>query len=230
MRFPARNVRVVVAAEVKLYRQGLVAALGANGGIEVVGEASDARVAREQVGVLGPDVMILDVSLHGSLDLIEELRSTGASAHVIAFAVSPHSADIIACAEAGAAGYVAADATLDELVEATFGAVSGELVCPPSIAHALFRRLGSAMPRTRSDAPELTARQRQVLRLLSEGRSNKEIARSLQLSVSTVKAHVHEVLVRTSAVSRAQAARQAAPGRVAPARAAAAPEGIGHAG
>jgi DNA-binding NarL/FixJ family response regulator len=206
----AQAISVVIVAAVRLYREGLVAALSRREGVTVLGAAGDFVEARAAISDLGPDVVVFDVSLPAALELIDELRCEAPDLRVVAFAVSPSSADIIACAEAGAAGYVAADASIEQLVDAIIGVVTGQLICPPSVAFDLFRRIG-APQQTRSFASEtaLTAREREVLRLLGSGLTNKEIARSLNIAVSTVKNHVHHVLEKTAVASRSDAARAA---------------------
>lgn len=198
--------RVVVAVTIRLYREGLIAALGNCPAIDVVAQAADRNAARSAIEALRPDVVVLDVSMRGGLDLVKELAASAPSSRVIAFAVEPNSADIIACAEAGAAGYVTADAALEELSAAIVGAVAGELACPPTVAHALFRRLGTG-PRASMPPPiPLTHRERQVLAHLEDGLSNKEIARAMNLAVSTVKNHVHHLLAKLDVPTRGLAA------------------------
>lgn len=205
---PARRpaLRVVVAVAIRLYREGLAAALDGPDETVVVGEAADRHAARAVIETTRPDVVVLDVSMAGGLGLVEELATVAPSTHVLAFAVEPTSANIIACAEAGAAGYVTADAAMEDLAAAIAGVVAGELPCPPAVAHALFRRIGAA-GRTKPSAPFcLTAREREVLAYLDDGLSNKEIARRMNLAVSTVKNHVHSVLAKLEVPSRVEAA------------------------
>lgn len=196
------TVRVLIVVGVRLYRQGLASALGSCDAIASVAEASDSSSARDAILSTRPDVVILDVALGDSLEMMRDLRVQFPATRVIAFAVGQASADIIACAEAGAAGYVPADASIDDLVAAAVGAIAGELRCPPRIAHDLFRRIGAQEPRNWHAEPSLTVRERQVLKLVREGLSNKEIARKLDIAVSTVKNHVHNLLEKLEVTSR----------------------------
>jgi DNA-binding NarL/FixJ family response regulator len=198
-------IRVLIVAGVRIYRQGLASALSSSEALAVVDEVSDSRSARDAIIQARPDVVILDVALTDSLALMRDLRAQFAATQVIAFAVGPDSASIIACAEAGAAGYVAADASIDELIAAVVGLMANELVCSPRIAHDLFRRIGAQEPRSQAEPP-LTARERQVLELVRDGLSNKEIARTLNIAVSTVKNHVHNLLEKLKVPSRGHAA------------------------
>jgi two-component system nitrate/nitrite response regulator NarL len=206
-------IRVLIVVGVRLYRQGLAAALRSCDALALVGEASDSNSARDAILTIRPDVVILDVALRDSLEMMRDLRVQFPSARVIAFAVGQASADIIACAEAGAAGYVPADASIDDLVAAAVGVVAGELACPPRIAHDLFRRIGAQEPRTVQAEPSLTARERQVLKLVREGLSNKEIARKLDIAVSTVKNHVHNLHDKLEATSRSRVSTRGARAR-----------------
>lgn len=195
-------IRALIVVGVRLYRQGLSAALSSYRSLVIAGEAEDGASALGAIVATRPDVVILDVALPGSLDLMHDLSARMPSLRVIAFAVGEASADVIACAEAGAAGYVAADASVEDLVAAVVGVVAGELICSPRIAHELFRRIGSQPPRRWQGDTPLTLRERQVLDLLRDGLSNKEIARRLDIAVSTVKNHVHNLLKKLGATSR----------------------------
>jgi DNA-binding NarL/FixJ family response regulator len=127
---------------------------------------------------------------------------------VIAFAIGDEEQDAILCAEAGAAGYVSREASVEDLVSTIVRVAEGEFPCTPRIAALLAQRV-SSLAASRDEnalATSLTAREREVLRLVDEGLSNKEIARQLGIGVSTVKNHVHNILDKTQASGRGQAA------------------------
>lgn len=202
-----REIRVVVIADVRLYRDGLAAALGSHEPVVVVGQAGTCADARAIVAATAPDVVIVDVAVRDALELIRDLRRDSPQSEVIAFAVDEVTSSIVECAEAGAAGYVTAEASLEELVGAVLRAVHGELLCSPRIAGQLFRRLADVRaPAAVSMAPLLTARERQVLDLVRQGLSNKEIAQTLNIAESTVKNHVHHLLAKLNVPSRTHAA------------------------
>jgi DNA-binding NarL/FixJ family response regulator len=202
-------VQVVVVAEVRLYREGLAAALPKER-LALVGTASDHSEARTTVHTLQPDVVIVDVRMPHAFDLMRELRSDAPDTSLIAFAVHEDDvAAVLSCAEAGAAGYVSVNGEIDDLVTAVERAARGELVCSPRVAGELFRQVGrQSLQRGPADPQELTLtnREHQVLALLRQRLSNKQIASSLNISQATVKNHVHHLLDKLQVSSRSQAA------------------------
>jgi len=203
------RIRLVVVADVRLYRDGLAAALGRFDHLIVAGVAGDAAEAVRLVQQAVPDVAIVDISLDGGLGLFRELRALALTTKVIAFGVYDDSAAIIRCAEAGAAGYVTLNASIDDLAAAIERAADGELECAPRVAAELFRRLAGRTDPRPPAAPGgdgLTRREHEVLALLARGLSNKEIAGSLHIAEATVKNHVHNLLEKLNVATRAQAA------------------------
>ncbi|MER2634573.1 MAG: response regulator transcription factor [Rhizobiaceae bacterium] len=209
----SKSIRVLIVVGVRIYREGLASALSSYEALTLVGVASDSSSALDAIISTSPDVVILDVALGDSLAMMRDLRVQFPATRVIAFAVRQASADIIACAEAGAAGYVPADTSIDGLVMAAVGVVAGELICPPRIANDLFRRIGAQEPQSWRAEATLTARERQVLGMLRERLSNKEIARKLDIAVSTVKNHVHKILEKLEVPSRGHVAASGAGAR-----------------
>lgn len=204
----ARALQVLVIAGVKACREALVAALNGCERIRAYGKSIGDEQICDEIEQSRPEVIVVDVSMTRGLETIALLRSKSLGIPVIAFGVQSDTMDILVCAEAGAAGYVLADASLDELVAAIDDVLSGRLACPPKIAFDLFRIVGTNRPSQRMEAADFTPREQQVLQLLGNGQSNKEIARSLGIAVSTVKNHVHHILEKSDASSRRHAARK----------------------
>jgi len=138
----------------------------------------------------------LDVSGPTSFDIAKLLPGRVPTIKIIAFAVKETEQDVVACAVAGFAGYVPHDGSEADLMAAIDHAMCGELHCSPRVAGLLFRHLTvvSAPHPSLVDPTTLTQRERQVLALLAQGMSNKEIAREAQISSATVKNHVHNIL------------------------------------
>lgn len=208
------RIRVAIVADVLLYREGLVATLGRYASLEIVGAVALRAEALRLVADRRPDVAIVDMAVPDARGLLRSLRAETPETRLIAFAIAEDMASIIDCAEAGAAGYVTADASIDDVVNAIGRAATGELVCPPAVAAELFRRMGD--PGSCHDqgallSAPLTPREREVLAFLRRAQSNKEIASALNISEATVKNHVHHVLEKLDVGSRQQAAIQVVP-------------------
>jgi two-component system, NarL family, nitrate/nitrite response regulator NarL len=198
---------VLIVADVRLYREGLAGSLATCSRFDVVGACANRAEGRDRVLQLHPDVVLVDVAAtEDSLELIRDLRSEVPGCKVLAFAVEENGAHIIECAEAGAAGYVTADASIDDLVRAIEQIARAELSCSPRIAAQLFGRISEQRARWSFDSKTLTSRERQVLDCIRRGNSNKEIAQKLNIAEPTVKNHVHHLLAKLEVTTRAQAA------------------------
>jgi DNA-binding NarL/FixJ family response regulator len=201
-------IRVLIVAEVRLYREGLQQILSRQPDIEVSGVASTGAEALASAHRHGPDVVLLDLSLAEGLAAARVLRRELPGVKVVALAVREAGEDVIAWAEVGMAGYVPRDASIADLVETIGRASRGEIVFPPRIAASLVAHLSaiaSSRPEPANHAA-LTRRERDVVRLIGEGLTNKEIARALSIAVPTVKNHVHNILEKLRIQRRTDAA------------------------
>jgi two-component system, NarL family, nitrate/nitrite response regulator NarL len=208
---PPAPFRLVVAAEVRLYREGLTEILSRRPEAEVVGTAATGEEALAEIGSTKPDLLLLDLSMPGAARVRDEARALVPETRLVALAVDESEATVLACAEAGMAGYVDCRASVDDLIGILHCVLRGELPCPPRIAGYLFRRVGALSQAAPAPPPPpaadlLTRRERQVLGLIDQGFSNKEIARRLHIGVSTVKNHVHNLLTKLGAQRRGAAA------------------------
>jgi DNA-binding NarL/FixJ family response regulator len=203
----------IIVAAVRLYRQGLVDALDGMDGVRICGGCADVGSATAMIDECRPDVAIVDMEIPGAFALIADTRARVPSTHFIAFGIDEDIQTILDCAKAGAAGYVTANASLDELVTAMRRAVDGELLCTPRVAAELFRRIGETVGRQpeepAGDSTPLTIREVQVFGCVQRGLSNKEIATTLNIAESTVKNHVHKLLEKLRVDTRAQAVARA---------------------
>ncbi len=203
----ARRLRVLIAADTRLYRDGLAYALRERAqAMEIEASPGEGELL-EAVGA-APDVLLLDVSMPCGLETLREVKARAPGVPVLALGISEVEPDVVACAEAGASGYVGKEASLDDLLSAIQAVVRGELQCPPKIAALLFRRvaaLAAELPPVTASAT-LTPREREVSTLLDRGWSNKQIARELRIRTSTVKNHVHNILEKLNVRRRGEAA------------------------
>jgi DNA-binding NarL/FixJ family response regulator len=142
--------------------------------------------------------------------LVRTLQVAVPEVKAVAFGVKGDEREIVAFAEAGVAGYVPSDASMDVLTTTITGVMKGDLVCPPPVAAMLLRHVGSRSGGVRSAPPgvTLTSREVEVLALIDTGLSNKEIAIRLHIEVATVKNHVHHLLEKLHVASRTEAAAQ----------------------
>ena len=202
-------IRVLIVAEIRLYREGLAQLLGRRSGMTVVGVKSDLREAATDIQGLEPDVVVLDMAMAESYATVRDLKRLAPGVAVVALGVGELEGDILACVEAGVAGYVTREGSLEDLVAVLESAVRGELQCSPEIAGSLVRRL-AALAANREASPSqarLTGRESEIVRLLEHDLSNKEIAVRLGIEVATVKNHVHNLLEKLNIHRRTEAAR-----------------------
>ena len=201
--------RLMIVAGIRFYREGLAQALGSRPGFDVV-QACDGREALAIVSDRQLDTILLDMATPESLGIVRILHERARHVRIVALGVSEVEEDVMACAEAGVAGYVSREGSLADLLDAISRAACGELVCSPRIAGSLLRRVAalSADHEPRAAVARLTVRERQILRLLEQDLSNKEIAQQLGIEVATVKNHVHNLLDKLNVHGRREAVRR----------------------
>ncbi len=201
-------IRILIVDDTRLYREGLAHSLGRVDGLSVAG-TTDAQVsALEAVRTLCPDVVLLRIDMPGSAAVLRAIVTAGVGARVIAVGLIEREQDVIACVEAGAFGFLPRDGSLDDLVACIRSAARGETVCSPRMVASLLKRM-AALAAERPTWPghsHLTPREHEVVRLVDEGLSNKEIARRLSIEVRTVKNHVHNILEKLHVHRRGEAA------------------------
>jgi two-component system, NarL family, nitrate/nitrite response regulator NarL len=194
---------LLVATDVRLYREGLVDVL--SGRFELVGAAADRASAVEAARTEQPDVVLVDLAMEESSETISAVAEAGP--RVVALGVREVEDDVVACAEAGVAGYVTREAAIDELVDVVESVARGESLCSPRISALLLGRVAEVAHRRHgTPASRLTTREAEVVRLIDEGLSNKQIAARLSIEVATVKNHVHSILEKLEVERRGEAA------------------------
>jgi two-component system, NarL family, nitrate/nitrite response regulator NarL len=201
-------IRAAVVVETSFYREGLAAALAQADGLSVVGQARDRVGGVSLTRQARPDVVLLDVGLPRRAEAVAAMTSAAPAARIVALCVDDAATEVLPLAEAGVAGYVTRDQSLDELLDVVRSVARDEMPCSPGVAAALMRRLAAraAAEPGRGDDTGLTPREREVLELIRDGKSNQEIAGELVIEVSTVKNHVHNILEKLRVKDRAQAA------------------------
>ena len=198
-------VRVAILSVVRLYAEGLAEYLGSRGDISVTGIARNFAEIKKLLEAAPVDVILCDTSERETTAEVRQLASVFNDVRIVAIALTETEQEIVAWAEAGISAYVPRSASLAELYTAILAAMRGEVRCSPKITGWLLRELRHR-PNISELGERLTSREIQILRLISQGLSNKDIARELGISVATVKNHVHSVLEKLRVQSRSQAA------------------------
>jgi DNA-binding NarL/FixJ family response regulator len=207
------KVRVVVADDQRVVREGLVTVLSVLPGVEVVGAAADGEQALAQVNRYRPQVVLMDLRMP-RVDGVEATRRILAAHPDTAIVVLTTYADddsILAALRAGALGYLTKDAGREQIARALHAAAEGQAVLDPAVQARLVAAAGrapDAIP-SRPLPDGLTAREAEVLSLIASGRTNTQIAAALVISPSTVKTHINNIFGKTGISDRAQAVRYA---------------------
>ncbi len=209
------RVRVVVVDDHAMFRSGVRAELGE--AVEVVAEAEDVESAVAAVLREVPDVVLLDVHLPGGggVEVLSQATAAGSTARFLALSVSDAAQDVIGVIRAGARGYVTKTITGPELVLAIARVADGDAVFSPRLAgFVLDAFAGGEAPSVDPDLDRLSAREREVMRLIARGYAYKEVAKELFISVKTVETHVSAVLRKLQLSSRHELTKWAADRRL----------------
>ncbi|MEU0787240.1 response regulator transcription factor [Streptomyces sp. NPDC006173] len=199
-------IRILLADDHPVVREGLRAMLSAEPDLDVVGEASSGPRAQALAAELRPDIVLMDLRMPegGGVDAIVSMARAGLPCRVVVLTTYETDRDILRAVEAGAAGYLLKDLPRAELADAVRAAARGETVLAPSVAARLVDRL-----RTRPEQPRLSERETAVLRLVAEGCTNAEIGRRLFIGESTVKTHLLRVFGKLGVDDRTAAVTSA---------------------
>jgi DNA-binding NarL/FixJ family response regulator len=208
---PNARISVLIASEVRLLGEGLARALARERLISVCGYCADLEDAVAKLAQLKPDVVLLNATLLTGSQTIARMRATMPAVRVIALAIMEEPDNVIGWAEAGAAGYVPGTAALRDLPPLLADIMRGEQPCSARVAAGLLDRVRSAGRMgngytEHGSRPVPTAREMQILEMIADGLSNKEIARHLNIGLATTKSHVHNLLGKLGLQRRGQAA------------------------
>ncbi|MFI8360967.1 response regulator [Streptomyces sp. NPDC085612] len=200
------RIRVLLVDDHQVVRRGLRTFLEVQDDIEVVGEASDGEEGIARAEELRPDVVLMDVKMPGTdgIEALRRLRALANPARVLIVTSFTEQRTAVPALRAGAAGYVYKDIDPDALAGAVRSVHAGHVLLQPEVAEALLAQEEQVPAAGRPGS--LTDREREVLCLIADGRSNREIARALVLSEKTVKTHVSNILMKLDLSDRTQAA------------------------
>ncbi len=198
---------VLVVGEVRVYREGVAELLAREEDVHVVGTTSVETDIAAQIREANADVALVDMTSEHSFDVVRKIRAASPGTKIVALAVPPTEETVIAAAIAGASALMAVEAPSEELAAAVAAAVRGETLCSPQITGILLRRVTSlASAWAHGLDSTLTRRETEIVRLIDQGLSNKQIAHRLSIEVSTVKNHVHNILEKLQVERRSEAA------------------------
>ncbi|WP_457859549.1 two-component system response regulator NarL [Pseudomonas aeruginosa] len=199
-------VRLLLVDDHPMMRKGVAQLLELEDDLSVVGEAGSSEEALRLAAELDPDMILLDLNMKGmnGLDTLRALREAGVDARIVVFTVSDDKGDVVNVLRAGADGYLLKDMEPERLLEHIRQAATGQMTLSPQLTQILAQALRGD-DRSKS-LDELTERERQILRQIAHGYSNKMIARKLDITEGTVKVHVKRVLHKLGMRSRVEAA------------------------
>jgi DNA-binding NarL/FixJ family response regulator len=205
--------RVFVLSDFRLLRDGVVLALQQQSSVDLVG-AADLSAPAQQIADLRPDVLLLDITPAGSLEVSRAIREAIPEVKIVALGAAETESVLMECAKAGVAGFVAPGGSISDVIAAVHSAMRGELVCSARTAGLLLSHVSALAARPHHDLDDdaLTQREKEIAQLVGEGLSNKQIALALGIQCPTVKNHVHSILSKLNMQRRIEIAAQS--GRV----------------
>ncbi len=204
-------VRVLLADDHPVVRDGLRAMLSSAGAAEVVGEAASGEQAVREAALCRPDVVVMDLAMPGlnGVEATRQIVRTSPQVGVLVLTMHNDDDSVFAAMRAGARGYVLKGASQRELVHAIEAVARGEAIFGPQIATRVLGYFSGRRPKPTEPFPELTAREREVLALIAKGHNNTVIAQQLHLAPKTVRNLASSVFAKLQVADRAQAMRRA---------------------
>ena len=202
------KLRILIVDDHPLFRKGMNGLLETIPEMEVIGEAATGQEAIAMAAELAPDVIVMDLQMPGGTGISATRAILSHSPHIRILMVTlvEDSESVFTAIRAGARGYILKDAGADEIAQAIQAVGRGEAIFSPAIANQLIDFFATPYPSVPKELfPALTDREREILRLVAQGRSNAEIAQQLSLSIKTIQNYVSNVFSKLQVADRAQA-------------------------
>lgn len=204
------NIKLMIADDHKLFREGIKALLAVTDDIEIVGEAEDGDTALKQARELEPDIILMDINMPGlnGIRATEQILEKQPQTRIIMLTMLEDDASIFHAMRAGARGYLLKGADPEEVLSVIRAVAEGQALFGPAIAARLmnyFKELSAKPAAAGTPFPELTERELEVLRLISQGLNNQEISQKLFLSPKTIRNHITNIFSKLQVADRAQA-------------------------
>lgn len=205
---------VLVIEDNRLLREGITAMIDKEIDLKVAASFSDCAKALQWIDGSAPDLILLDLGLRNqnSLNFVKGLKKIYPDIKIVIMDLAPVQEDVLVFVQAGVSGFIVKDATIEDFIITIRNVIKGEKVLPHNLTDSLFSQIISYAV-TESDASRviesviMTKRERQVIELVADGSSNKDIAQKLHLSPYTIKSHVHNILEKLTLHSRVQIAK-----------------------
>jgi len=203
----SKQIRILIADDHQLVRQGFMALLSVKPGVEVVGQAKDGSEAIKLAHTLKPDIILMDLLMphKNGIEATREIKAKNPDARILIITSFSEDENVYQAIKAGALGYLLKDSSPQELMQAIHNVCNGRMSLHPNIAMKLIEELNRPTEKQATEDP-LTEREVEVLKLVAKGNSNQEIAEKLIVSERTVGAHVSNILSKLHLANRTQAA------------------------
>jgi DNA-binding NarL/FixJ family response regulator len=207
-----QKIRLLLIEDNRLLRDGILAILKPHKDIEIISASGDGKSTLVKIKQLKPNVVLLDLGLRSqnSLHVVEIVKKDFPQAKIIVMDLAPVQADILQYVKAGANGFILKDASLNDLLITIRTVAEGSTVLPPLLVDSLFSQIVEHAVKEGSSklkvAVQMTKRERQVIELLSEGMTNKEIGQKIHISTYTVKSHIHNIMEKLALHTRLEIA------------------------
>jgi len=201
-------IKVLIVTDVRLWQDGLAQVLGRRPNLRVIGAASTGIQAITESARLCPDIVLLDMAIPDAADTVQLLARVRPALGVVGLAVKESEDEVVRCLEAGIRGYVPRNGSIKDLIATIERVTRGEMICSPRVTAALARRVSTLGDAHGRQAAHLSYREQEVTTLIDQGLSNKQIAQRLQITLATVKNHIHNVLKKLRVHSRREAAHK----------------------
>lgn len=209
-------IKILLIEDNRLLREGIASMLKNEADMQVISTVGNGENILQKIGKKIPDIVLLDLGLRNqsSIDIVRTVKSDYPKIKIIVMDLIPLEADVFEFVEAGVSGFILKDANINEFFKTIRSVQEGEKVLPPHLTFSLFSQivehaLNGKKQTTIKESVRMTKREKQVIDLIADGSTNKEIAQALNLSPFTVKSHVHNILEKLTLNTRVQIAKHA---------------------
>jgi DNA-binding NarL/FixJ family response regulator len=209
-----KKIRILLIEDNRLLREGITVMLRKQQDMNVVETVGNGENILAIMGKYKPEVLLLDLGLRNrsSMNLVKLVKKNFPGSKIVVMDLIPLQADVLEFVEAGVSGFILKDATVNDFLKTIRSVVKGLQILPPNLTGSLFSQIinnavNRSNPSALIDSVRMTKREKQVIELISEGSTNKEIAQELHLSTYTIKSHVHNILEKLALSTRVQIAK-----------------------